>query len=130
MTIPASAPGESPALSAKTTPVETSGMSNTVNPLIMASSRRESIVTRGGSQPITRNDSGNSITSSSNVEGQDLRFDQSALTSEQDALKQFVNDDRHFSLVRLAHPSLGMLSYKSGDKTLMQCCFYKCHHLP
>ncbi|OAV88697.1 hypothetical protein PTTG_07797 [Puccinia triticina 1-1 BBBD Race 1] len=66
MTIPASTPGESAPLAANTTPIDPP---STVNPVIMATSRRESIATR----------------------------DQDPVTV---ALKQFVNDDRHFSLLR------------------------------
>ncbi|EGG05633.1 uncharacterized protein MELLADRAFT_72122 [Melampsora larici-populina 98AG31] len=102
MTIPASAPGESSALSAKTDPIES--LNNTVNPIIMTNARRESITMKGGIQPISRNESSSSFTSDDKL-GLSKPLRQPNLNNTKEdadslALKEFVNDDRHFSLVR------------------------------
>lgn len=105
ITIPASAPGESSALSAKTDPIES--LNNTVNPIIMTNARRESMTIKAGVQPISRNESSSSFTSDDKLgtSSKHLRHPRAFNpTPKQDAdslaLKEFVNDDRHFSLVR------------------------------
>lgn len=71
----------------------------------MANARRESITMKGGLQTKSRNDSESTQAGAARTEEKDIGT--SALRSQNAgedldslALKQFVNDDRHFSLVR------------------------------
>ncbi|MBW0466388.1 hypothetical protein O181_006103 [Austropuccinia psidii MF-1] len=89
ITTPASAPGQTAPLSAKTTPVDPT---STVNPVVITSSRRESIAHRFPT----------SISNHLNRVDHSLHPDliKSELDPSTVALRQFVNDDRHFSLIR------------------------------
>ncbi|KAH9816786.1 hypothetical protein DFH28DRAFT_189292 [Melampsora americana] len=91
-TIPVSTPGQTSALSAKTDPIE--GFNQTINPMIMRSERKERMTNK--SNGINQPQSNHSFTSD--------HPSNSLPSSKEDAdslaLKEFVNDDRHFSLVR------------------------------
>ncbi|KAI7966217.1 hypothetical protein MJO29_001965 [Puccinia striiformis f. sp. tritici] len=91
MTIPASTPGESAPLAANTNPIDPT---STVNPVIMTKSRRESIANRSTTNTLT---SPEHHPIDNSFHSADLKIDQDPVTV---ALKQFVNDDRHFSLLR------------------------------
>ncbi|KAH9440251.1 hypothetical protein Pst134EB_030873 [Puccinia striiformis f. sp. tritici] len=91
MTIPASAPGESGPLAANTNPID---LTITVNPVVMTKSRRESITNQSTTNTLTSLEH-HPINNCSH--SADLKIDQDPVTV---ALKQFANDDRHFSLLR------------------------------
>ncbi|KAI7934791.1 hypothetical protein MJO29_016054, partial [Puccinia striiformis f. sp. tritici] len=90
MTIPASAPGESGPLAANTNPID---LTITVNPVVMTKSRRESITNQSTTNTLTSLEH-HPINNCSH--SADLKIDQDPVTV---ALKQFANDDRHFSLL-------------------------------